>query len=123
MNTDNNIGNIVRATVTGVKQAAPVTPRDRQTAPEQTVATQPKKEPARAYSREDVEKVAAEVQTHLKRLNTELRIEVDTKDHEVVVKIVDPETKDVIRQVPSEELMAIRERMKELIGILYDART
>lgn len=71
----------------------------------------------------EVEAIASEVQIYLKRLNTELRFEVDSDSKEVVVKIVDPENDEVIRQIPSEELLAIRKRMKDLVGVLYDAST
>ncbi|MBI2399730.1 MAG: flagellar protein FlaG [Deltaproteobacteria bacterium] len=71
----------------------------------------------------EVEAIASEVQIYLKRLNTELRFEVDSDSKEVIVKIVDPENDEVIRQIPSEELLAIRKRMKDLVGVLYDAST
>lgn len=67
--------------------------------------------------------MASEVQIYLKRLNTELRFEVDSGTKDVIIKIIDPETEEVIRQMPSEELIAIRKRMKEIIGVLYDSRT
>lgn len=72
---------------------------------------------------EEVEAIASEVQIFLKRLNTELRFEVNSESREVIVKIVDPESDEVIRQIPSEELLAIRERMEDLVGVLYKART
>lgn len=71
----------------------------------------------------EVEAIASEVQIYLKRLNTELRFEVDSASKEVVVKIVDPENEEVIRQIPSEELLAIRKRMQDLVGVLYNAST
>ncbi|MDO8426140.1 MAG: flagellar protein FlaG [Deltaproteobacteria bacterium] len=70
-----------------------------------------------------IEEVASEVQIQMKRLNTELRFEVDKESKDVIVRIIDPETKQVIRQIPSEELMAIRARMEELIGVLYNSKT
>ncbi|MBI5454414.1 MAG: flagellar protein FlaG [Deltaproteobacteria bacterium] len=72
---------------------------------------------------QEVEAIASDVQIQLKRLNTELRFEIDKNSEEMVIKIIDPETRQVIRQIPSEELLAIRERMEELIGVLYNARS
>lgn len=72
---------------------------------------------------DEVEAIASEVQIYLKRLNTELRFEVDKDSKEVIVKIVDPENDEVIRQIPSEELLAIRERMEDLVGVLYKSST
>jgi flagellar protein FlaG len=71
----------------------------------------------------EVEAIASEVQIYLKRLNTELRFEVDSHSKEVIVKIVDPETNEVLRQIPTEELLAIRKRMEDLVGVLYKSST
>jgi flagellar protein FlaG len=71
----------------------------------------------------EVDRAATEVQILLKRLNTELRLEVRKDSRDVVVKIVDPETRTVIRQIPSEEILSIRERMSELAGVLFKTKT
>ncbi len=93
-------------------------------APEQPVVAEQKTADTKAApSVAELESMASEVQIHLKRLNTELRFEVDGSVEDLIVRIVDTETNEVIRQVPSEEMVAIRERLDELIGILYDART
>ncbi len=70
-----------------------------------------------------VDTLASEMQVRLSRLNTELRLEVDRKSDRVIVKIVDQGTKQVIRQIPSEELLAISERLEEFVGVFYDSRT
>lgn len=38
-----------------------------------------------------------------------------TEDNRVVVKLVDPETKEVIRQVPSEDLLRLKQAVSELV--------
>lgn len=70
-----------------------------------------------------VDSLASEMQARLSRLNTELRLEVDRKSDRVIVKIVDQGTKQVIRQIPSEELLAISERLEEFVGVFYDSRS
>jgi len=71
----------------------------------------------------EVDRVASQVQILLKRLNTELRLEVRKESKSVVVKIVDPETKTVLRQIPSEELLSIQERMGRLAGVFLKVKT
>lgn len=68
-----------------------------------------------------IDTIASDMQVRLKRLNTELRLEVDQKSDRVIVKIVDQGTKQVIRQIPSEELLAISERLEEFVGVFYDS--
>jgi len=48
-----------------------------------------------------------------------VRFENDSNDN-LVVKVVDQETKEVIRQIPPEELMELTKRLKELEGNLVD---
>lgn len=78
-----------------------------------------KEEPKTLAPSGDVEAIASEVQIFLKRLNTELRFEVDSRSRDVIVKIVDPSNDEVIRQIPTEELLVIRKRMEDLAGVLY----
>lgn len=70
-----------------------------------------------------IDTIATDMQARLKRLNTELRLEVDQKSDRVIVKILDQGTKQVIRQIPSEELLAISERLEEFVGVFYDSRS
>ncbi len=102
------VDSVAKTPVKGSKEAAPASE---------------KAEAKPAAATADVEAIASEVQIYLKRLNTELRFEVDSKSKEVIVKIVDPSNDEVIRQIPSEELVAIRRRMEDLVGVLYKAST
>ena len=40
---------------------------------------------------------------HTRNLGRELQFEVDSDSGQTVVKVVDPETEEVVRQIPSEE--------------------
>lgn len=84
--------------------------------PEKAEATDPAH--VKAEKGTEMEPAASDASIYLKRLNTELRFEADSRLKEVLVKIVDPETDEVIRQIPSEEMIAIRKRMEELIRLL-----
>lgn len=74
--------------------------------------------PDKAESASELDKAASDERIYLKRMNTELRFEADSRLKEVLVKIIDPETDEVIRQIPSEEMIAIRKRMDELLRML-----
>ena len=49
-----------------------------------------------------------------------VRFERDSDTNELVVKITDPETDKVIRQIPSEELVELSRHLEELRGNLVD---
>ncbi len=74
------------------------------------------------WKKEEVQKVVDTVQDVLNRLNVRLVFSIHKETGEVVVKVVDPKTNKVIRQIPPEELLKLREKLDELLGILFDAR-
>lgn len=49
-----------------------------------------------------------------------VRFEADEKTHQLVVKIVDSKTQKVIRQVPAEEMLGLREALTEYQGNFVD---
>ncbi|MDR1306905.1 MAG: flagellar protein FlaG [Treponema sp.] len=54
--------------------------------------------------------------------NKKLKFEVDHQSHDVIVKVIDPETDKVIKVLPPEELQRLHSRLKETIGFLFDER-
>ncbi len=71
---------------------------------------------------QSLKEMVGAVQEELEKLNVRLVFNVDKKTGEIVVKVVDPKTNEVIRQIPPEELLRIREKLDELVGILFEAR-
>lgn len=63
-----------------------------------------------------VKKAAEKGNTLLQSVNRNLQFKVDDTTQELVVKVVDSETGDVVRQIPSEEMLAFIKRMQELDG-------
>lgn len=49
-----------------------------------------------------------------------VRFENDQQTKEMVVKIVDNETQEIIRQVPAEEILGLRKALSEFQGNLID---
>ncbi len=63
----------------------------------------------------DISTLASEVKSQLKSLNTEVRVAVDGDSGNIVFKIIDSETNDLIKQIPSEEMLEISRRLSELL--------
>lgn len=57
---------------------------------------------------------------HLAGLNSELSISMDKGSKRMVIKILDSRTKEVIRQIPPEELIRLAETLQESNGSLVD---
>lgn len=68
----------------------------------------------------------AALESAIKELNkslngvTSLRFSVDKESDQVVVRVVDPSSDKVIRQIPDEKMMEMAKRMNDLKGILFD---
>ncbi|MBF0137818.1 MAG: flagellar protein FlaG [Magnetococcus sp. DMHC-1] len=54
--------------------------------------------------------------------STALQFRVDEKSQKLVVRVVDKNTDEVVNQFPSESMLALSRRMKDLEGVLYDAK-
>jgi flagellar protein FlaG len=65
---------------------------------------------------EKVERLTTELDALLSRMKTNLRLEVDTSTDSVVIKVVDPETQEVIKQIPSEDMLKVSQRVEEVLA-------
>jgi flagellar protein FlaG len=65
-----------------------------------------------------LDKALGNLSAHVQNLQRSLQFSVDKDSGETVVRIIDTETNEVIRQIPSEELLAIEERLRETAGVL-----
>jgi flagellar protein FlaG len=54
--------------------------------------------------------------------NTKLQVEKDKELGTYIYRSINPDTGEVVRQWPSEELLAMREYLKEMEGILVDTQ-
>jgi flagellar protein FlaG len=68
----------------------------------------------------DVGKTARDMERISSTLNKELKFIVDHESHEIIVKVIDPETDKVVNVLPPEELRRVHSKIKETIGVLFD---
>ena len=72
--------------------------------------------------RDAVVQAIGSINQQIQVLRRELRFSVDESSEQVVIKVVDSESGDVIRQIPPEEVLALARDMSEGHGRLLDAR-
>ena len=85
----------------------------------QTVAPQQAAQPAPAASAEEVRAAAEKINKALQNLvSSSLEFSVDQDSGRTIVRVVDVETKDIIRQIPNEEALAIAKSLDNLQGVL-----
>lgn len=63
---------------------------------------------------------AARITKELADLTPHVLFSVDRESGQVVVRVLDPETRELVRQIPPQELMEIRQRMDAYLGMLAD---
>ena len=70
--------------------------------------------------RKRIEELSQTIREELNVQNVKLNFSVDRFTGKVVVRVIDGESGEVIREIPPEELLSLAREMKELTGILYN---
>ncbi|QEL64400.1 flagellar protein [Oryzomicrobium terrae] len=78
--------------------------------------------PGQPASKAELNDAAENVQKFVNTINSNLSFQVDDDTGEMVVKVVDATTKDVIRQIPSEEMLAIAKALDRIQGLLVNQK-
>jgi len=68
-------------------------------------------------NKDEIAKAVEQLSSHVQTLNRDLQFSVEEElgMGRTVVKVLDSETKEVIRQIPSEEVIKIAKQLKEMI--------
>lgn len=59
---------------------------------------------------------------HMDSLDTNIKFGFDEKAKEMFVNVMERSTGKIIRRIPSEEAMKISEKMKEIVGMIFDKK-
>ena len=104
-------------------------PESRQTLASQnngTIEDQPRRSIAQTQKtntdREELENAVKQVNDFLKPINNSIQFNVDDDTGKTIVKVIDLATKDVIRQFPSEEMLAIASAIDKMKGLLIQQK-
>ena len=72
-----------------------------------------------AKEQEPLQDVVSDLNNLVRDLHRELQFSVDEDSGSTVIKVVDRETDEVVRQIPSEDLMRLRKRLEEAVGVFF----
>ena len=70
--------------------------------------------------REQLEKMAQQLQDFMGEMNRSLQFKVDEDSGRDVIKVLDKNSGEVIKQYPSEEVLSLVSKLSESAGILID---
>jgi flagellar protein FlaG len=96
---------------------APVAKRD---TPANAIATahEPTSPLSIKPSEEELKDVVKAVNDFVNPFNNSLQFSIDKDSDTMVVKVIDTSTKEVIKQIPSEEMLALAKALDQLKGLL-----
>ena len=105
----NNEGNLklVAADNTGTARAAETVEEAREVKPEATLS--------------DLKKSVSQLNDLVQSIQRDLQFSLDDVSGRTVITVFDSQTEEVIRQIPSEEVLAIAKNIESLKGILFSA--
>jgi len=89
-------------------------------------ATQPpeQKETGKALSAEKMREMVKETTDSLNEMSSLLKYGIrfgyDDKASEMLVNVIEKDTNRVVRQIPPKEILAMRAKMAEMVGLLVD---
>ena len=67
-----------------------------------------------------LEKAVEESNKMAQIMNSQIRFNIDHDTGQVIVKVINKETHEVIRQIPSEEMVKLASRAEELRGLIFN---
>lgn len=84
--------------------------------PEEAVEAKP--------DREELQEAVAQLNQHIQQIQRDLLFSVDDSSGRTVVQVVNSETDEIVRQIPSEEVLRILRHMQEQIdsssGLIFE---
>ena len=73
-------------------------------------------------SAKDIERAVSQANEAVQKVATNLEFAVDKETDTVVVRLLDSNTHEVLRQVPSSEMLRIAKSLEHMQGLLLDER-
>ena len=75
----------------------------------------------KTVSETELRQFAETLEGATQRLNSGIRLDIDEGTGRVIAQIIDRDTREVVRQIPSQELLDIAAHLNDLVGLLFDA--
>ncbi len=68
------------------------------------------------------EETVVQLNQIVQSIQRELQFTINENSGETVITVVDRQTSEVIRQIPSEEILMIRENLESLKGVIFSSK-
>ncbi len=91
-------------------------------APEQVVTNVNKTEEKAEVAPEEIEQVVEKLNAFVQLTQRDVSFGVDEQSGRDVISVFEADTQELIRQIPSEEALALLKRMDKAIGLLFSEK-
>ncbi len=71
---------------------------------------------------EQLQEAVAELNSFVQNINRSLQFNVDNESGGTIIKVLDSETEELIRQIPSAELLELSKRIEENAGLILKTK-
>lgn len=75
----------------------------------------PEQQPSQKISAEELQNVVEQLNDHVQMVQRDLHFSVDDDSGRTVIRVVNSETAELVRQIPSEEVLQISRSLKEQV--------
>lgn len=79
---------------------------------------------AREVTAEELQQVVTKLNEHVQQIQRDLQFSVDDSSGHTVIRVLNSETKEVVRQIPSEEVLRIsrnlQEQLEDATGLIFE---
>jgi flagellar protein FlaG len=124
-NLNSSSSSLVAQQPTGNQQAGPASPVETPStastvkATDQAIKADTLQKSA-TPSLEEVEKAVEDMNKMVESLQRGLNFSVDKDLGDIIIKVVDQQTNETIRQIPSEDMVSLQQRLQEVSSLLFD---
>ncbi len=73
-------------------------------------------------SRDDLGLAVSDIQSFVQSVKRNLNFSIDDSSGQVVVKVIDGDSGEVVRQIPSEEVLKLAARLDDVRSVLFETR-
>lgn len=81
-----------------------------------------KLEQERALTKEQAGQMTEEINKFMERLNTDIHFTLHEKTEQLMLQVVDRKNGEVIKEIPSEEMLDMIAKISEYVGVLLDKK-
>jgi flagellar protein FlaG len=86
------------------------------------VNTEKRSKEVKKATNEKIARITELMDSYVRSIQKDIKIQVNSDTGDILVKVISEETGKVIREIPSQEMLALAARMEEISGVLFDQK-